>query len=342
MNVRSSSWFASVAIAATALASAASAQPAPAACPAAFADFRDRVHVCRCSAAATGSGLVFGNEEYARTASVCRSALHAAAVGPEGGDVIVHVLLMDGEEAGADRNGVQSQAGRFDGRAFRPMAATPGNLDWARRAVVAYSTPNRPFPVTGQREGLVPVPPPQAAGLDNATLRAGVEKQPNFALVSPPVIMPAFWRTPVRPPDAPPPLPAAAGPPVTPASPPAAAGTAMPQPAPGGIQGSAQVLSTALLVVGGRRVALAHVTGVEGAQARGLAAFIARGGGTVTCEPAPPGPAMRCRGPDGTDLAEAALFNGGARVRDGAPESYRAAERAARDARRGIWAAPAR
>lgn len=319
----------------------AASQPTVGTCPVNFAEFRNRVHVCRCTAAATGTGLVFGNDEYARTASVCRSALHAAAIGTEGGDVIVHVLLIDGEETGADRNGVQSQTGRFDGRAFRPMAATPGNLDWARRATVAYAMPNHPFPVPGQREGLVPVLPPQAAGLDNATLRAPSEKQPNFAEVAPPLIMPAFWRTPVRPPDAPLSQPAAARVVPTPTSP-GAGSASLPQPATAALQGTAQVLSTALIVVAGQRVALAHVAGVEGTQASGLAAFIARNGGTVSCEPVAPGAAMRCRTADGTDLAEAALFNGGARVRDGAPESYRAAERAAREARRGIWAAPAR
>lgn len=299
------------------------AQPSLANCPAAFTEFRDRVHVCRCSAAATGSGLVFGSDNYARTASVCRSALHAAAIGPEGGDVIVHVLLIEGEGAGADRNGVQSQAARFDGRAFRPMAATPGNLDWARRAVLAYRSPNRSFPALGQREGLVPVPPPQAAGLDNATLRAPIERQPNFAQVAPPVIMPAFWRTPIRPPEAPP------------QQQPAAARSIA-------VQGTAQVLSTGILMVNGQRVTLAYIRGTEGAQARGLAAFIASRGGTVNCEPLAASTTMLCRSADGIDLAEAALFNGGAWALDGAPESYRVSERAAREARRGVWAAPAR
>jgi len=248
--------------------------------------------------------------------------------------------------SGADRNRVQSQAARFDGRAFRPMSATPGNLDWARRAVVAYAAPNHPFPVPGQRGGLVPLPALQAAGLDNATLRAQLEKQPNFAHVSSPVIMPAFWRTPVRAPDAPllPPgtalsrnisIPTAPAP-----APPASAATpaALPPAAAVAVRGAPQVLSTARLIVAGQSVSLAHIEGVEGPQALGLAAFIASRGGTVACEPVPTAAGMRCLTQDGVDLAAAALFNGGGRATPDAPPEYRASEQAARQAGRGVWA----
>ena len=165
--------------------------------------------------------------------------------------------------------------------------------------------------------------------------------------------MPPFWRMPVNAPDRPEVQPAAtrsAAPPLaqTPFLTDGGAATAMvaspaqsvrPVPA---LRGTAQVLSTATLMINGQRVQLAHLEGVEGAQTRGLAAFIASRGGTVLCEPAPPALGMRCRTDDGVDLAAAALFNGGGRAGPGAPDEYRVSEDAARQAGRGIWASTGR
>ncbi len=98
------------------------------------------------------------------------------------------------------------------------------------------------------------------------------------------------------------------------------------------------MISTAVFMLGGERITLAYVEGLDGIPARGIAAFIASRGGTITCEPAPPSVGMRCRTEDSVDLAETALFNGGARATADAPPAYRAAELAARQARRGVWA----
>lgn len=108
------------------------------------------------------------------------------------------------------------------------------------------------------------------------------------------------------------------------------------------LRGTAEVLTTANLIVGNRAVRIAHIEGRDEAHARGIAAFIASRGGSVSCEPVPAAAAMRCTTTDGIDLAEAALFNGGARATADAPENYRTVEAAAREARRGIWAPAAR
>lgn len=105
------------------------------------------------------------------------------------------------------------------------------------------------------------------------------------------------------------------------------------------LRGAAEVLTTANLIVGNRAVRIAHIEGREGAHAEGIGSFIRSRGGTVSCEPVPAALAMRCTTADGIDLAEAALFNGGARASVDAPENYRRVEAAAREARRGIWAA---
>ena len=104
------------------------------------------------------------------------------------------------------------------------------------------------------------------------------------------------------------------------------------------LRGTAEVLTTANLIVGNRAVRIAHIEGRGEAHARGIAGFIASRGGSVSCESVPAATAMRCTTTDGIDLAEAALFNGGARATADAPQNYRTVEAAAREARRGIWA----
>jgi hypothetical protein len=307
-----------------------------------FASIRERVAICNCTAAAASAGLVFGDEDYARNSGVCRSGVHAGAIGVGGGDVIVHVVPAFGRRAGSEWNKVLSQPASLDGWGYRAMTATPGNLLWARRLAAAYAEQSRPFP-GAQQSMIVPAPIPQAAGLDNDTLRGDVRERPNFAQVSPPVIMPPSWRMPVRRPDEA--LPAAvvaagASVPTPTQAPRPEAAQPIPTPIVGAAppRGTVEVLSTAVLAVAGQRVTLAHIEGIEGTPARGLAGFLASRGGTVACEAVGSAGAMRCLTRDGIDVAEAALFNGGARTAPGAPASYIAAEAAARQARRGIWA----
>ena len=96
------------------------------------------------------------------------------------------------------------------------------------------------------------------------------------------------------------------------------------------------------LLVAGVAVDLADIAAGEGAEPRLLGEFLARHGGMAACEPVVPTLRARCMTADGIDLAEAALYNGLSRVTLEASDAYRYAERAAREARRGIWKAEAR
>jgi len=95
-------------------------------------------------------------------------------------------------------------------------------------------------------------------------------------------------------------------------------------------------------MVAGVALDLADVEPGEGAEPRLLGDFLARHGGTAHCEPVAGTARLRCLSGDGIDLAEAALYNGLARVAPEASDAYRYAERAAREAHRGIWKAETR
>jgi endonuclease YncB( thermonuclease family) len=100
----------------------------------------------------------------------------------------------------------------------------------------------------------------------------------------------------------------------------------------------AEVVDTGALLVDGRRVTLAGVTGVGGAYPAQLQALINAQGRAVRCEPQDAQPeAYVCKLPDGLDVARAALFNGAASPSPDASADYRQQSEAAKAARRGIW-----
>jgi 1A family penicillin-binding protein len=149
---------------------------------------------------------------------------------------------------------------------------------------------------------------------------------------------------------APPPVPPVAAGPAVPSEPaaappagaspvpapsaPASSAPSVPSPVPSpGIAGAAFVLDTGTLKVRGRTVRLEGILGEGGAQAQGMADYIA--GREVECVPSSAG-RHRCE-VDGWDLSEVVLFNGGGRATPDAPPDLRAAERKARAARKGIW-----
>ena len=282
------------------------------------------------------TGPVLGAGPYAGGAAPCRAGLHAGAIGPRGGDLVIRVLPLPGEAPGGVRNGVATQPGRLDGRAYAVLPGTPGQLDYARRLAQALATPNPPpLRMPGRAEALVPLPPPQAADPGDLLDPAPGPGRPSLARLSPPVLMPALWRSPVRPPDATPP-PGEAPPAPTIVAP-------LPPPIPPGpVAGPAQVLGPARLMVAGVALDLADIAPGEDGDAAVLGELLARQGGTASCEPVALTPRHRCMTPTGIDLAEAALYNGLSRVTLEASDAYRYAERAAREARRGIWKAETR
>ncbi len=103
------------------------------------------------------------------------------------------------------------------------------------------------------------------------------------------------------------------------------------------LEGAPVLLDTARLLVDDRSIRLYGVEGLSGELAVQMRRFIRERGGWVRCVPETE-QAYVCRTRGGIDLAEAALLNGAARVRPGAPDIYLRRERAARDAGRGIWA----
>ncbi len=96
------------------------------------------------------------------------------------------------------------------------------------------------------------------------------------------------------------------------------------------------VLNSAALVVAGKVVNLYGIRGETGQLATAMQHYIEQMGNRVSCF-ARPGRSFECH-VGKVDLAEAAVLNGAARVRPGAPSKYRVAEQQAKAARRGIWA----
>lgn len=79
-------------------------------CPANAAAMRgtNRELSCRCSASATRSGSVWGSDVYTDDSTICRAALHAGAVGENGGLVTLRPVEGRSSYDGSQRNGVAS------------------------------------------------------------------------------------------------------------------------------------------------------------------------------------------------------------------------------------------
>ena len=97
------------------------------------------------------------------------------------------------------------------------------------------------------------------------------------------------------------------------------------------------VVDTDTLKAGDVSVSLYGIEGIQGEAAQGMQAFLAANSARVTCQ-AEAATGFVCLLPDGTDVAEVALVNGAARVKDDAPQAYQDQQAAAEAARRGIWA----
>jgi len=80
---------------------------------------------CVCDAASTqASGSVWGSETYTSDSQLCRAALHAGAVGPEGGRVVVQSAQGCSSYPEVDRHGVRSAAwGEWAGSYYFPSTS---------------------------------------------------------------------------------------------------------------------------------------------------------------------------------------------------------------------------
>ena len=70
---------------------------------------------CDCTATAAAEGNVWGTDVYTGDSSICRAAVHAGAIKPEGGKVTVYPMPGRGSYEGEERNGVAtSDYGKYD------------------------------------------------------------------------------------------------------------------------------------------------------------------------------------------------------------------------------------
>jgi endonuclease YncB( thermonuclease family) len=109
-----------------------------------------------------------------------------------------------------------------------------------------------------------------------------------------------------------------------------------PQPPPAAvIQGAVQqVPNTDTLVVAGRRIRLAGVSG-EPAMAAGLRGWLQSQGNQVRCTPT--GQAYTCTTPGDLDVGRIVVFNGAGRAAADASQDYLDAEAQARSRGVGVW-----
>jgi hypothetical protein len=284
--------------------------------------------LCSCGAV-SGEEVVQGGRLFSPTAPPCQAGRRAGTVPPAGGILVARVLPAPGDSPGQQ------------GTVWRVLRPTPGNLDWALRQNEVAALPNRPIvvpdPSTGKAMELAPEPMPQAADFEDLVGGTSIRDRPTLANLSPPVLPPALWRTPVRTALHPPPTTQPQGETRARPLPTPAPGSPVLSLAAGAIIGPAEIITTSRLRVSGRTVDLAFIEGLSGGPAQGLARYLAARGGEIRCEPAG-AQGFRCLAADGSDLAQAALLNGSARTRSDAPEHYRAAEIAAQSAKRGVWA----
>ncbi len=131
------------------------------------------------------------------------------------------------------------------------------------------------------------------------------------------------------------------------APPPPPPGQPIGQPAPGytpaqlpDINGPAQVLDTANLLVNGQPVALWCITGMGAPYDAQLNKYVQAQGGTVSCQPQDNGRYV-CLTASGYDVAKAAMFNGAARATADAPNDYLEVQNQAKANHSGIWQADA-
>jgi endonuclease YncB( thermonuclease family) len=97
---------------------------------------------------------------------------------------------------------------------------------------------------------------------------------------------------------------------------------------------------TATLVEDNQTYVLDGLHGLGAPYAGQMQSCIAANGDSVTCSPQDAPGHFICVLGDGTDIAQAALVNGGAIVAPGAPDAYRVQQLEALNNHRGIWANP--
>ena len=106
------------------------AAAAPSQCPDNMSAYAESDEVLTCACPAPASGSVWGTDTYTADSATCRAALHAGAIGRQGGAVTVRMLPGMPRYPGTTRNGIASSnygnygaSFRFEGVAPRAAAA---------------------------------------------------------------------------------------------------------------------------------------------------------------------------------------------------------------------------
>ena len=198
--------------------------PLPA-CPPLLEAIPDGIQACRCAPNGIGQGAVLGTGPYAGGAATCRAGIHAGAIGPRGGDLVIRVLPLPGEAPGgapprhhgaarpARRPRLCGAAGPAGAARLGPPPG-PGAGDAQPAAAAACRAGRRRRCRCPCRRR------PISAG---CSIPAAGRGRPSLGGLAPPVLMPALWRSPTRPADA--------GAPPAEATPPSL-GAPLPAPAP--------------------------------------------------------------------------------------------------------------
>src|SRR5260370_731281 len=122
-------------------------------CPDSYADFPEGGPslTCGCSAEAVKGGSVYGANPYMWQSNVCRAALHAGALGPNGGQVSVTFAKAPLFPA-VTRNGVSSGSYRAD-KGFLVVVSAA-----AAKAVAAPPPPPAPAVDANDKPVQAPIP----------------------------------------------------------------------------------------------------------------------------------------------------------------------------------------
>ena len=145
-------------------------------CPDSFADFPTDGPplTCGCSAEAVKAGGVFGANPYMWQSGICRAAVHAGAIGAQGGQVVASPAKAPFFPA-VTRNGISSRSSSADGGFQIVVARAPA----APVTATAVPAPPAPAPETDSRGR--PVQAPIAATLKSV---GKVQVYVNFATAS--------------------------------------------------------------------------------------------------------------------------------------------------------------
>ena len=88
-------------------------------CPETLSGYSDKKPLsCDCTAKAAAKGGVWGSDVYTSDSSICRAAVHAGSIKPEGGKVTVYPMPGRGSYEGEERNGVASSDYGAYGKSF--------------------------------------------------------------------------------------------------------------------------------------------------------------------------------------------------------------------------------